>query len=340
MKSRAMISRAIKWGMLLTLSCDLAQASGVIVIAHRGASGYLPEHTLEAKALAIGMDADYVEQDVVLTRDDVPIVTHDITLEDVSDIASHFPGRARADGHYYAIDFTIAELKTLWRHERTAADHSRVFPGRFPATTPGSAIVTLAEEIDFVQGINQSTGRNVGLYTEVKYPAWHRGQGKDITRIVLDALRTHGYSKRSDKVFFQCFDAEELKRVHTQLKSELKLIQLIGENSWHESSVDYETMMTERGIAEVARYADGIGPEITQLVEWPTAGGKARIKPLAALAKAHGLLMHPYTLRIDSLPPNAPSTTAVLDALFNGVKVDGLFSDFPDVVVRYRNGHP
>jgi glycerophosphoryl diester phosphodiesterase len=335
-----MKSHAMKWGMLLTLICGIAQASGVIVIAHRGASGYLPEHTLEAKALAIGMGADYVEQDVVLTKDDVPIVTHDITLEDISDIAAHFPGRARADGHYYAIDFTIAELKTLRRHERDNADHSMVFPGRFPAATPGSAIVTLSEEIDFVQGINRSTGRNVGLYTEVKYPAWHRQQGKDITRIVLDSLRSHGYSKRSDKVFFQCFDADELKRVRTQLKSELKLIQLIGENSWHESSADYEAMMTERGIAEVASYADGIGPEITQLVEWPTAGGKVRIKPLGALAKAHGLLIHPYTLRIDSLPPNAPGGAAVLDALFKRVKVDGLFSDFPDVVVRYRNGHP
>jgi glycerophosphoryl diester phosphodiesterase len=330
----------MKWGMLLTLMCGLAQASGVIVIAHRGASGYLPEHTLEAKALAIGMGADYVEQDVVLTRDDVPIINHDITLEDVSDIAARFPGRARADGHFYAIDFTLAELKTLRRHERDNADHSMVFPGRFPATTPGSAIVTLSEEIEFVQGINRSTGRDIGLYTEVKYPAWHREQGKDITRIVLDSLRTHGYSKRSDKVFFQCFDAEELKRVHTQLKSELKLIQLIGENSWHESSADYEAMMSEQGIAAVARYADGIGPEITQLIEWPTPGGKMRIKPLGALAKAHGLLIHPYTLRIDSLPPNAPGTAAVLDALFKRVKIDGLFSDFPDVVVRYRNGHP
>ncbi len=330
----------MKWGMLLMLLCGLAQASGVIVIAHRGASGYLPEHTLEAKALAIGMGADYVEQDVVLTRDEVPIINHDITLEDVSDIAERFPGRARADGHFYAIDFTLAELKTLRRHERDNADHSMVFPGRFPATTPGSAIVTLSEEIEFVQGINHSTGRDIGLYTEVKYPAWHREQGKDITRIVLDSLRTHGYSKRSDKVYFQCFDAAELERVRDQLHSDLKLIQLIGENSWHESSADYEAMMSEQGIAAVARYADGIGPEITQLLEWPTAGGRVRIKPLGALAKAHGLLIHPYTLRIDSLPPNAPGTAAVLDALFRRVKVDGLFSDFPDVVVRYRNGHP
>ncbi len=335
-----MKAHAMKWGILLTLMCDLAQASGVIVIAHRGASGYLPEHTLEAKALAIGMGADYVEQDVVLTKDDVPIITHDIFLEEVSDIATIFTGRARADGHYYAIDFTIAELRTLRRHERVNADGSMVFPGRFPAATPGSAIVTLSEEINFVQGINKSTGRDIGLYTEVKFPAWHREQGKDITRIVLDSLRSHGYSKRSDKVFFQCFDAGELRRVRTELKSDLKLIQLIGENSWHESSTDYEAMMTEAGIAAVASYADGIGPEITQLVEWPTAGGKVRIKPLGALAKAHGLLMHPYTLRIDSLPPNAPSTAAVLDALFKRVKVDGLFSDFPDVVVRYRNDHP
>lgn len=327
----------MKWALAFALMTNLTQAANVAVIAHRGASGYLPEHTLEAKALAIGMGADFVEQDVVLTRDDVPIVNHDVTLEDVSDIADHFPGRARADGHYYAIDFTIAELRTLTRRERVNDDGSMVFPQRFAARSPRFAIVTLAEELDFVRGINRSTGKNIGVYTEIKNPAWHRAQGKDITRVVLDTLAQHGYGKRGDNVFLQCFDAQELKRVRSEFHSDLKLIQLIGENSWHESTSDYDAMMTERGIAEVATYADGIGPQITQLVEWPKPGSTVHVKDLGRFAKGQHLLLHPYTLRIDSLPPNAPNTTAVLNALFDRVKIDGLFTDFTDVVVRYRS---
>jgi glycerophosphoryl diester phosphodiesterase len=327
----------MKWAWVLILMSNLAQAAGIVVIAHRGASGYLPEHTLEAKALAIGLGADFVEQDVVLTRDDVPIVTHDLTLGDVTDIAARFPGRARADGQYFAIDFTMAELRTLTRRERVNADGSRVFPRRYANSTARFAIVTLAEELDFVQGVNRSAGRTVGVYTEIKHPAWHREQGKDITRIVLDTLARYGYRKRSDNMYLQCFDALELKRIRFELKSDLKLIQLIGENAWNESSTDYDAMMTERGIAGVATYADGIGPDISQLVEWPARGRAPQIKPLGRFARANHLKIHPYTLRSDKLPKNAPNVTAVLDVLVKKVKVDGVFTDFTDVVVQYRS---
>ncbi len=326
----------MKYGWVLILMANIAQASGIVVIAHRGASGYLPEHTLEAKALAIGMNSDFVEQDVVLTKDDVPIVTHDLALGDVTNIAARFPGRARGDGHYYAIDFTIAELKTLSRRERVKEDGSRVFPKRYANDGVPFAIVTLAEELDFVRGINQSTGKNVGVYTEIKAPAWHREQGKDISRIVLDVLARSGYSKRSDHMFLQCFDALELQRIRGELRSDLKLVQLIGENSWKESTTDYDAMMSAAGMAAVARYADGIGPEISQLVVWPAPGAAAKLKPLGKLAKANGLLLHPYTLRVDSLPANAPDVGAVLDVLVKRIKIDGIFSDFPDVVDRYR----
>ncbi len=311
-----------------------AGSSSPIVIAHRGACGYLPEHTLEAKALAIGMGADFVEQDVVITRDGVPIVTHDIFLEDVTDIAAYFAGRNRTDGHYYAIDFTLAELKALTRHERVQDNGQLVFANRFPLSAARFAVVTLAEEIEFVQGLNKSLRGNIGLYTEVKYPAWHREQGQDISRIVLETLHRYGYVGRTDQVYFQCFDALELKRVRNDLGSDLPLIQLIGENAWKESTTDYDELRTTSGIAEVARVADGIGPEITQLVEW-RPGGAAHIRELGAIAQGCGLRIHPYTHRIDELPPNAPSSTAVLGALFDQVKVDGIFTDFSDVVVRH-----
>ena len=337
LQPESLTGTALKWAWVIILMTNVAQAAGIVVIAHRGASGYLPEHTLEAKALAIGLGADFVEQDVVLTKDDVPIVTHDLTLGEVTDIAARFPGRARADGHYYAIDFTMAELRTVTRHERVNPDGSRVFPQRYANSTARFAIVTLVEELDFVQGVNRSAGKNVGVYTEIKSPAWHREQGKDITRIVLDLLARYGYTRRNDNMYLQCFDALELKRIRGELQSDLKLIQLIGENAWKESSTDYEAMMTERGIAEVATYADGIGPEISQLVVWPGKGRAPQIKPLGKIARANHLKMHPYTLRIDSLPENAPDVTAVLDALVKQVRVDGVFTDFTDVVVHYQS---
>ena len=328
----------MNWAIALLMLTNMATASPFIVIAHRGASGYLPEHTLEAKALAIAMGADFVEQDVVLTKDGVPIVTHEITLEEVTDIAQRFPGRARADGQFYALDFTLEELRLLARHERTGKDGTVVYPKRFPLGASRFAIVTLAEEIEFVQGINKSAGRNIGLYTEVKSPAWHRQQGKDITKIVLNVLARYGYTKRTDNIYFQCFDAAENKRVRRELKSDLKIIQLIGENSWHESPTDYDAMILESGITDVASYADGIGPQIDQLLDWPKPGAPVRILDLARFAIRHHLLMHPYTLRVDDLPKNAPSATAVLDGLINQAKVDGLFTDFTDVAVRYRDG--
>jgi glycerophosphoryl diester phosphodiesterase len=333
------LAATFNWGLLL-MFVSHAAAGSPITIAHRGASAYLPEHTLEAKALAIGLGADFVEQDIVMTKDDVPIVNHDIFLEDVTNIAAQFPGRARSDGHHYAIDFTLAELKTLTRHERVHDDGTLVFKTRFPRTASRFAIVTLAEEIEFVQGLNRSMGKNVGLYTEVKFPAWHRDHGKDITRAVLDTLARYGYRSRRDNAYFQCFDAMELKRVRSDLQSDLKLVQLIGENAWHESTSDYDAMRTEAGIAGVAAYADGIGPEITQVLQWSESGNSAVDTGLTRRAHLNGLTVHPYTLRLDQLPPHASSADAVLDALFNLIKVDGVFTDFTDIVVAYLGAHP
>ncbi len=134
-----------------------------IVIAHRGASGYLPEHTLAAKALAYGQGADFLEQDVVLTKDDQPIVLHDIQLDAVTNVAQAFPDRARQDGRYYAIDLTLAEIQSLRVTERMDWRTNRpVFPGRFPPGKSDFRVPTLAEEIELIQGLNHSTGRTWG----------------------------------------------------------------------------------------------------------------------------------------------------------------------------------
>lgn len=305
-----------------------------IVIAHRGACGYLPEHTFPAKAYAHAVGADFLEQDVVLTRDDVPIVFHDLTLEEVTDVAIIFPERRRGDGHWYAIDFSYAELLKLSLHDRIEANGTPAWPQRFGERLP-LRIHSLAEELTLLRGLNRSTGRTTGVYTEVKSPAWHATEGKDLAPRVLEVLAAFGYRGAEDNCWLQCFDAAELERIRFELGSKLRLVQLIGENSWAESATDYDAIRTPAGLAGVARYAQGIGPWIPQLVTWPASGAAPVIGRLTADAHAAGLAVHAYTFRIDQLPDNAPDAHAAQSALFGGAGIDGLFSDFPDVTLAH-----
>lgn len=307
-----------------------------IVIAHRGASGYLPEHTLPAKALAHAMGADYLEQDVVLTRDDVPIVLHDIHLDTVTDVAERFPGRQRDDGRYYAIDFTLAEIKTLRASERFHHKTGRaVYPMRFPLRTSRFEVPTLAEEIEFVQGLNHSTGREAGLYPEIKAPAFHRAQGKDISLIVLETLAHYGYDAAEDKIFVQCFDATETRRLREDLGAKTKLIQLIGENSWKESTTDFDRLRTDEGLRDVAEYADGIGPALVHVLAGFDADGRPQFTDLVENAHQRGLVVHPYTARADELPAGVSDFEQLLQLFVSSARVDGLFTDFPDLAVQY-----
>jgi glycerophosphoryl diester phosphodiesterase len=311
-----------------------------IVIAHRGASGYLPEHTLVAKAYAHALGSDYLEQDVVLTRDDVPVVFHDLVLEEVTDVERRFPGRRRGDGHYYVIDFDYAELRELRVRERIELESgAAVYPGRFHEDLP-LPIQTLAEELALVRGLNAATGRRAGVYTEVKSPAFHRAAGRDLGAIVLATLRDFGYERRGDGAYLQCFDAAELTRIRFELGSDLKLVQLVGENAWHEAATDYDDLRTPAGLARVAAYADGIGPWIPQVVRWPRPGAAPECTRLVADAHAAGLAVHPYTLRVDQLPEHAPGVDAAHDALFRLAGVDGLFTDFCDVTLAWLGRRP
>lgn len=319
----------------LTTAAPKPPTPGPIVIAHRGASGYLPEHTLVAKSYAHALGADYLEQDVVLTKDDVPVVFHDLELEAVTDVEQVYPDRRRADGSWYVVDFTYAELQRLTLHERVQpGSGAPVWPGRFRERGVRLRIPSLAEELALVRGLDAATGRDVGVYTEVKSPAWHRAQGKDPSPIVLRTLADFGYRRRTDRAFVQCFDHAELVRMRTELKTDLKLVQLIGENAWAESATDYDRLRTREGLREVARHADGIGPWIAHVVTWPRDGGAPVYTDLVDDAHAAGLVVHPYTLRIDQLPPNAPDVDAVHRALFENARVDGLFTDFPDRTLR------
>lgn len=302
-----------------------------IIIAHRGASAYLPEHTLPAKAMAHAMGADFIEQDVVLTRDGTPIVLHDIHLDSTTNVARVFPHRARGDGRFYAIDFTLDEIRRLSAHERRNRDGTPVFPHRFPGIAGLSGVPTLAEEIALIDGLNHSRDHQAGLYIEMKASAFHRSEGQDLPAAVMQVLMDTGWDQRRDQVFLQSFEPDALRQLKYDLNTVLPLVQLIADNAWGESAdVDFDAMRSDAGLDAVAEYADGIGPWLMQLYEGVDDQGNYQVTDLVRRAHTRGLLVHPYTFRADQLPAGIRSFEELHQLFFEDLQVDGVFSDFPD----------
>nr|WP_010132662.1 glycerophosphodiester phosphodiesterase [Microbulbifer agarilyticus] len=330
-----------------------AERNTPIVIAHRGASGYLPEHTLEAKTLAYAMGADYIEQDLVLSKDNHLIVMHDIYLDQVTDVARKFPSRARADGHFYTIDFTLAELKQLSVTGPFINILGKEIPKygkRFPLWHSQFQLATFAEELELIRGLNQSLGYNTGIYPEIKKPYFHTQEGRDISRTVLQVLKQYGYTKPDSKVYLQSFDAEELQRIHRELlpamDMDIPLVQLIAETEWEEKQVqragqwqnyDYEWMRTPQGLEKIAGYAAGIGPWYPML-----ANEEGAESALLSHARSLGLKIHPYTFRADrqQIPDTFRSFEDFVAFYVEQYKVDGLFTDHPDQVRDYLQKRP
>jgi glycerophosphoryl diester phosphodiesterase len=300
----------------------------------------LPEHSLAAKALAHAMGADFLEQDVVLTKDGIAIVLHDIYLETTTDVRFRFPDRARQDGRFYALDFTLHEIRQLRLHERSKLNEAglevAVYPKRFPLGPGTCSIPTLLEEIDFISGLDRSRNKSTGLYVELKAPDWHLRQGYKIAETVIGVLDQTGYSQRPDQVFLQCFHDKTLQYLRNTLKTELPLIQLIADNSWGEDGgVDYNHLMTPTGLDKIAEYANGIGPWIEQIYAGKDSSGQPIITTLVEDAHACGLQVHPYTLRRDELPEGIADFEELLDIFVNGVGIDGFFTDFPDLAYTF-----
>lgn len=319
----------------LLATAALAAEPAPLIIAHRGASGYLPEHTLAAKALAYGQGADFLEQDVVLSKDGVPVVFHDTHIDTTTDVAQRFPERQRTDGRFYALDFTVAELKQLHVTERFNPKSGRpIFPQRFPVGLGSFQVVTLEEEIQFIQQLNRSTGRNVGIYPELKAPAWHRKEGHDLAAAVLPLLRQYGYEAKTAACFVQCFELAEIKRLRGELAWRGKLIMLLGGKGKGPGETDFTALQTDIGLAELAKLVDGIGPPISSYLTGKSPAER-QVTDLAARARRVGLKSHPYTLRADELPKCVRDPEELMHALFSEAKVDGLFTDFPDLCVRH-----
>lgn len=295
---------AIILTILILGPAGLAEAGQGLVIAHRGASGYLPEHTLEAYAMAYAQGADYLEPDVVLTSDGVLICSHDIHLEGTTNIEHVFPDRAGEDGHWHACDFTLHELKTV----------NRTYRGSDDAT--GFQIATLDEMLTLIASLNKRSHRTVGVIPEPKQPRYHRDEGRPIEPALVKTLTRHGYRLRTDPAIIQCFDLDSLRTIREDLGCNLRMVFLTG-----------GAHPTNDQLDEIAEVADGIGPS-RKAVE-PDRTAEDRPSSLVAEAHQRGLAVFPYTFG------NEPDAIA---RFFHLHGVDGLFTDYPDVAVAARNG--
>ena len=307
------------------IACDVSIAGAPmdpIVIGHRGASGHRPEHTIESYRLAIEMGADYIEPDLVSTRDGVLIVRHENEIGGTTDVATKFPDRKRSatiDGQtitgWFTEDFTLAEIKTLRARERLEF-RSHAFDGQFE-------IPTFDEVIEFAQRRGREAGRVIGIYPETKHPTYFRTIGLPLEERLLASLQAHGWNSRESPVFIQSFETENLRVLRHQ--TTVRLILLL--DSPQQQPLD------DTRLRDIATYADGIGVN-TRLVI-PADAQRRLLTPTDLVTRAHsaGLLVHVWTLRQEPtfLSPTYNGDFEAEFRQFRDLGVDGIFTDFPDV---------
>jgi glycerophosphoryl diester phosphodiesterase len=304
----------------------VADSSSVIVIAHRGASGERPEHTLESYQRAIEQGADYIEPDLVMTRDGVLIARHENEIGGTTDVARHpeFADRRRTqviDGEtmtgWFTEDFTLAEIKTLRARERLPALRAAncAFDGRF-------SVPTFEEIMQLAQSASRTRpdSSRIGLYPETKHPAHFQKLGLALERPVLETLERHGYAERGSPVFIQSFDPGNLRQLRAM--TPLPLVQLLE----HEIG----------DVPRIAEYADCIG--IAKTLATPAS---------VAEAHAQGLKVHVWTFRAENefLPddlrigqsPAAHGDLRSEIARYLALGIDGFFTDFPAIGVAVRD---
>lgn len=312
--------------VIVALVCLSCRQQKIIKVAHRGASGYLPEHTLEAVALAHSWDIDYIEPDLVMTKDDQLIVMHDPHLDTTTNVKELFADRARIDGRFYAVDFSLDEIKKLSVHERVNLETGEaVFPGRFPLGRSHFEVPTLIEYIELIQGLNKSTGKKIGIIPEIKAPEFHESEGKDIVSKTLFILKSYGYEENGQAII-QCFEPNTLKMIKN--KTNIPLLQLIAVNEWKESSADYDKMLTDDGLKEIATYAQYLGPYLPQLYD--IKNDRAFKNDIMKMAHRYELKVAPYTIRDDAIFKPFENKNEMMSFVLGELEVDGLFSDFAD----------
>ncbi|UCE63358.1 MAG: glycerophosphodiester phosphodiesterase [Nitrospirota bacterium] len=334
------------------------ETSHPIVIAHRGASGYLPEHTLAAYSIAILHGADFIEPDVVITKDRHLIVRHDNVLNLTTDVAdrAEFSSRKRTktvDGEaitgWFSEDFTLAEIKTLRAIERIpqVRPENAKFNGQFE-------IPTLQEVIELAKNMEKFTGHPIGIYPEIKHPTYFDHLHLSIEEPLVQLLRANGYETQQARVYIQSFEVSNLKDLRTM--TTIPLIQLLGTGGQPYDvqqaggSLTYAQMSTRTGLADIAVYADGVAPEKYHfLIPKDHADNLSLSHATKFVQQAHavGLKVHPYTFRAENyfLPANfkkghdplALGNSENEMEIFLQAGVDGFFTDHPNIGVQARD---
>ncbi|MEW5859258.1 MAG: glycerophosphodiester phosphodiesterase [Cyanobacteriota bacterium] len=340
-----------------------------IVIGHRGASGYRPEHTLASYELAIEMGADYIEPDLVSTKDGVLIARHENEISGTTDVANRpeFANRKTTktiDGKpvtgWFTEDFTLAEIKTLRAKER------------IPELRPGSTkydglyeVPTLQEVIDLAKKKSAEKGRTIGIYPETKHPTYFDSIGLSLEEPLVKILSENGYTDADDAVFIQSFEVANLKFLKTL--TDLPLVQLFNASTAQPydfvasgDSRTYGDLLTSSGLNAIAQYASGIGPSKRLIIPADTVDNngdgqpddlngdgvisdadKPLLQPTSLINDAHaaGLLVHAYTFRNEDffLAPDYNGNPELEYEQFFKLGIDGVFSDFPDTAVAVRN---
>lgn len=328
-----------------------------LVIGHRGAPGYVPEHTLGSYALAITMGADYIEPDLVITKDGKLIARHDNELGFTTDVSEHpeFASRRRnqtVDGNeingWFTEDFTLEEIKTLRAIER------------IPDIRPGNArlngaftVPTLQEIIDLAKSLQVSQQRVIGIYPEIKHSTYFKNIGLPMEQLVVDTLHNNSYKGREAPIYIQSFEVGNLKELKGM--TDLRLLQLYESDKSLKpfdqvglsNGLTYGDMSTPEGLKEVATYAYAVGPDKSYII--PRDSNNHLGTPTSFVQDAHaaGLKVHPYTFRAENtfLPseyrngdsPNAMGDLSSEIRAYLEAGIDGLFSDQPDIPLRLRD---
>ncbi|WP_243790383.1 glycerophosphodiester phosphodiesterase [Saccharopolyspora gloriosae] len=334
-----------------------AEADRVEVFGHRGASGYRPEHTLASYELAARMGADYIEPDLVSTRDGVLVSRHENEISGTTDVADRpeFAGRKTTkviDGTeltgWFTEDFTLAELKTLRAKERIPQlrPNNTIYDGRFE-------VPTFQEVVDLANRLSKELHREIGVAPEIKHPSHFQHIGLPMEPKVVRALDDNGLNRPNAKVVVQSFEVANLRELNRELR--VRLVQLISDSGAPQDFIEagdprtYADLVTPEGLREIAHHADVIGPDTNVLLpvdETDHLTGPTRV---TADAHAAGLQVVPYTVRAenDFLPADfrtseVPSEFGDAFAYFNALfaqGIDGIFSDHPDIAVQSRDDH-
>jgi glycerophosphoryl diester phosphodiesterase len=323
-----------------------------LVVGHRGASGYRPEHTLAAYELAARLGADYLEPDLVITKDGVLVCRHEPEIGGTTDVASRpeFADRKRTvvlDGvsvtGWWTQDFTLAELKRLRAVERIPAirQQNTIYDGRFE-------VPTFQELLDLRKRLSKELDRDLGVFPETKHPTFFRNIGLGLEKPLVRTLRRNGLDRRGAKVFIQSFEAANLRTLADEHRVEVPLVFLTGAaGTPFNDPRSYADYLTPAGLKELSEFVNGIGPEKSQIIPRKADGTLGTPTTLVADAHAAGIKVIPYTFRAENsfLPAElrvGTDATAYGKSIdeqvtFLRTGIDGLFTDNPDIGVLARS---